>query len=183
MAEPDKEPESQEPLIDSKGIQAGGGKWRQFIVLCTGVVVIAAGAGYGAGILGGFGGTPAPEDQRKSDDSAGDAAEPKPYQYLDFEQITVNLDEPRLARYVCVVVTLEIPSEEFESAKTLVEARMPVLTNWLTVYLASCSLEDTRGAANLNRIQREVLDAFNTQLWPDQKPKIHGVLFKNFTVS
>ena len=40
----------------------------------------------------------------------------------------------------------------------------------------------TRGPASLNRMRREILDAFNQELWPDQKPKIRKVLFKEFAV-
>ena len=59
---------------------------------------------------------------------------------------------------------------------------MPILTNWLTIYLASLSLEDIRGDRNLKRIQIQILDAFNEQLFPNQKPKIKRVLFKEFAI-
>ena len=53
---------------------------------------------------------------------------------------------------------------------------------WLTVYLASLHLEDIRGDNNLKRIQSQVMDAFNEKLFPDSKPKIKNVLFKEFAV-
>jgi len=65
---------------------------------------------------------------------------------------------------------------------TFLNEKKPLLTNWLTVYLASLSLEDIRGDANLKSIQSQILDAFNEKLFPDSKPKIKHILFKEFAV-
>jgi flagellar basal body-associated protein FliL len=183
MAEAAQDPKNQEPVFDGKGLPSPGGKGRQFILLCAGVMVIAAGAGYGAAVLGGYGGGPAPAPTPQAADAEPKPPAQEPYQYVDFDPITVNLDEPRLARYVCVVVTLEVTSTEFEEVKALVDTRKPALMNWMTVYFASCSLDDLRGSANLNRVQREILDGLNTRLWPDAKARIRNVLFKKLTVS
>ncbi len=183
MAKAAQDAKNQEPVLDGKGLPSPGGKGRLFIVLCAGVMVIAAGAGYGAAVLAGYGGAPAPAPQPEAADAGPKPPAPEPYQYIDFDAITVNLDEPRLARYICVVVTLEVASNDFEAVKALIDARKPTLMNWLTVYFASCSLDDLRGAANLNRLQREILDGLNTRLWPDAKPQIRNVLFKKLTVA
>ena len=157
---------------------------RGLLVLCAGVVVIAGAAGYVAGTLSGCGG---PESAALPAQAAGAVPEPagsdEEVQYIDFEAITVNLDEPRLARYVCVTITLAVAAADYPQVSVEVSEKMPVLKDWLTVYFASCSLDDVRGAVNMNRMRREILDAFNEQLWPEQKPRISHVLFKKFTVS
>ena len=56
------------------------------------------------------------------------------------------------------------------------------MTNWLTIYLASLSLGDIRGDKNLRRIQSQITDAFNEILFPDAKPQIENVLFKEFPI-
>lgn len=183
MAEPTDQPETPKPADEAEDLPLDTGRRRQFIILCAGVLAIAGGAGYGAAILGGSGQSEPLTAPSQTVTEAGDQTVAKPYQYFDLDPVTVNLDEPRLARYVCVSVTLEISDADFAEAKKLIDTRMPVLANWLTVYFANCTLDDIRGASNLNRIQREILDAFNAELWPDQKPKINGILFKKLTVS
>jgi flagellar basal body-associated protein FliL len=56
------------------------------------------------------------------------------------------------------------------------------LKNWLTIYLSSQTIEDIGGDKNLRRIQSQILDAFNERLFPNTKPKIKEVLFKEFAV-
>jgi len=75
-------------------------------------------------------------------------------------------------------------SSEVDEKKGVVflDEKKPILTSWLTIYLAGLSLEDTRGDRNLKRIQSQVLDTFNEKLFPDSKPQIRNVLFKEFAV-
>jgi flagellar basal body-associated protein FliL len=105
------------------------------------------------------------------------------FTYYDFEPIVVNLDEPRLARYIRITLTLAIRAENLEAAKAILDKKKPELKNWVTTFFSSCTLDQVRGAANLNRLRREILDAFSQQLWPDQKPLIDHILFKEFAVS
>lgn len=103
--------------------------------------------------------------------------------YYDLEPVVANLNEPSVARYVSVSVTLQISSELSEKdGKNVIDGKIPILTDWLTVYLAGLGLEDIRGDKNLKRIQSQILDAFNEKLFPDSKPRIKQILFRNFAV-
>jgi len=171
-----------------------------FIALCAAVVLVAAGAGYAAALLIQRTGlaTEAPARSEPGAEAGGDSAAAPPvapadaaagaqppandFIYYDFEPIVVNLDEPRLARYIRVTITLAIRKENASAVVALLEKRKPELKNWLTVFFASCTLEEVRGAPNLNRLRREILDNFSQQLWPEQKPLINHVLFKEFAV-
>ncbi len=104
------------------------------------------------------------------------------YLYYDLEPITINLDEPRLARYVRATITLAFDAKQESEVLRQVEKRLPELKNWLAVYLAGRTLDDVRGAQSLNRVRREVCEAFNEQIWPQQPPRIHHVLLKEFAV-
>jgi len=172
-----------------------------FLALCAGVALVAGGAGFAVAWMTAGGGTPlAPAEAEAGQPDAesptspaegaaspaGSAATPaeapEPLAYKDLESITVNLDEPRLARYVHATITLGIAKEEFEKVSQHIDANMLILRDWLTVYLTSLTLDEVRGPANLNRIRREILDAFNEKLWPNAKPHIRKVLFKDFAV-
>lgn len=164
-------------------------KGTPLLVLYAGVGVIAAAAGYAAATLSGCSESPdaaeakPPETVRTGARPGGGMIE-EDFHYVDFEPLTVNLDEPRLARYISVTLALAIPVDQADAETLkLIETKKRVLRDWLTSYFASCSLDDVRGAVNMGRMRREILDAFNQKLWPDQKPRINRVLFMKFTVS
>jgi hypothetical protein len=52
----------------------------------------------------------------------------------------------------------------------------------MTTYFAGLSLEDVRGSRNLTRIKEEVQDQFNNILFPNTRPYIQRVLFKEFAI-
>ncbi len=106
-----------------------------------------------------------------------------PWIYDAMEPVLANLDEPGVTRYVRVSISLEIsPELDPEKGTVFLEQRAMVLRDWLTTYFAGLSLEDVRGSRNLNRIKRDVQDQFNQLLFPDAKPFIRQILFREFAV-
>ena len=171
--------------------KASGGRL-QWIIMAV-VVIVGAGAGFGVGrIFGGSGTTEAarateggpnlPEGiKANTPDLTGD--ESQGTWYYDLEPVVANLDAPGVTRYVRLTLTLEIdPQVEQKKGVVFIEEKKPLLTNWLTIYLAGLSLEDIRGDRNLKSIQSQILDAFNEKLFPDSKPRIRRILFKEFAV-
>lgn len=191
MADPtDTDTDTQEPADEKPGQHEGDsgqrplGKLLKFAALCLGIIALAGAAGYGTGtLLSGADAETTPPEPQPAESAESDADDQTQFQYKDFEPITVNLDEPRLARYIRATITVAIANGDFDEIGTLLDDKMPLLRDWLTGYLASCTLDDVRGSANQNRIRREIFDAFNQQLWPDQTPKIAKILFKEWTVS
>ena len=197
---PQDAPEAPPPIEDvgeeTTDTAAPPRKGKLFLFLCAGVALATGGAGYAVAVFTAGESPLAPASAQAGEEqpteaepaAADDAAAAKPaeeadnYIYKDLESITVNLDEPRLARYVHATITLAILQEDFEAAAQRIDGENRVLRDWLTVYLTSLTLDDVRGAANLNRIRREILDAFNQELWPESKPLIRKVLFKEFAV-
>lgn len=178
---------------ESSDKKASGGIL-QWIILAV-VVVLFTGTGFGLGRL--FTGFRAPAREAEptqqdkpsqqqslkagtTDLSGGDSQKTW---YYDLEPVVANLDEPGVTRYVRAAITLEISAEvDQEKGDAFLEGKKPVLTNWLTIYLASLMLEDIRGDRNLRRIQSQILDAFNEKLFPDAKPQIKHILFKEFAI-
>ncbi len=155
-------------------------------------IVLCAGAGLGLGRL--FAGsstsqTVEPSQQVKSTQAEnlkvdGSKAGSQKTWYYELEPVVANLDVPGITRYVRAAITLEISAEMDKQEYTafLDEEKKPTLTSWLTIYLASLTLEDIRGDRNLRRIQSQILDAFNEKLFPDAKPQIKHILFKEFAI-
>ena len=117
---------------------------------------------------------------RQADGSAEDAGKSW---YHDLEPVVANLNEPGVTRYVRVTLTLEISAEmDQKKGQAFLTEKNPILKNWLTIYLASQTTDNIRGDRNLRRIQLEILDTFNEKLFPDARPKIKRVLFKEFAI-
>jgi len=167
---------------DSGGDKAKSGSLVWFILL--GVVALA---GVGGGLAAGMILSPRPAAAEGAEE-----AEPEPvptasgseddYSYYEFESVTVNLNDPRLARYVRASVMLKMKTQDEKATSELIAKKLPELKNWFHVYLAGCTLDEVRGPKNLNRIRREIQDSFNEQLWPGGRPLIEEVLFKEFMV-
>ncbi len=103
--------------------------------------------------------------------------------FYDLEPVVANLNVPGATRFVRATLTLEINSKlDEEKGRELINYKTPILKNWLTMYLASLSLDDVRGDRNLRRIQSQTLQAFNEELFGDSEPLVINVLFKEFPI-
>jgi len=155
------------------------------------VIVLFIGAGLTLGRMFAGSSTPQAPGDSQQDHSAqvdnleakGSPADTRKTWYYNLEPVVANLNVTDVTRYVRASLTLEVSAEVDEQKGTaFFNEKKPILTNWLTVYLASLGLDDIRGDMNLKRIQSQVLDAFNEKLFPDSKPKIKSILFKEFAV-
>jgi flagellar basal body-associated protein FliL len=199
MADDDeiKQQEIQEEQEGKEEKKADAGEKKSLVtrflpkVIIVVVVVIFAGAGFTLGRL--IAGSPTSQTAGASEDgqspdlenlkAKGSGADSQKCWYYHLEPVIANLNVNDVTRYVRASLTLEVSVDvDEEKGTAFLDEKKPVLTNWLTVYLASLSLDDIRGDTNLKRIQSQVLDAFNEKLFPDSKPKIKNILFKEFAV-
>jgi flagellar basal body-associated protein FliL len=103
--------------------------------------------------------------------------------FYDIEPIVANLNEPGVTRYVRVALTLEVGNGmEPAAGKEFLDLKRPLLKHWLTLYLSNQTLEGIRGEKNLRQVQTQITDALNQGLFPDGKPQIVGVLFKELSI-
>ncbi|MGD9857705.1 MAG: flagellar basal body-associated protein FliL, partial [Planctomycetaceae bacterium] len=102
--------------------------------------------------------------------------------FVPFGDVTVNLDDGRLSRYLHLSFSLQIEKKDQLEVTKLMEDKKAILRNWLLSYLSDKGMEDIRGAAGQNRIRREIQDQFNTILFPDGYDRIYDVLFEEFNV-
>jgi flagellar basal body-associated protein FliL len=103
--------------------------------------------------------------------------------YFNLDPVVANLDEPGATRYIRTAFILEMsPEISAEKGTAILEQKKPLIANLLTIYLAGLNIETTRGDKNLKRIQSELCDTFNEQLFPESKPMVKRVLIKEFAV-
>jgi flagellar basal body-associated protein FliL len=116
------------------------------------------------------------EKNTKADDEKG-------IWYYQHEPVVACLDEPGVKRYIRATLTFAISSSLSEvKGKALFKEKTPLLTNYLTIFLASLTLDSVRGGNNLRKIKSQICDDFNEKLFPDQKPIIKEILFKEWTI-
>jgi len=190
MADADDTKKQENSKAAKNDQKSSGGGMLQWIIMAV-IVVVCAGAGLGLGRL--FGGTdtsettepsqqnqPTQTESPNTDDSKIDSQKGW---FYELEPVVACLDEPSATRYVRATLTLQFSSELDQKQGTdMLEERKPILTNWLSIYLAGLKIDDIRGERNQKRIQLQMLDAFNEKLFPDAKPQIRKILFKEFVV-
>jgi flagellar basal body-associated protein FliL len=101
---------------------------------------------------------------------------------VKLDPIVANLNEPKMQRYINVVIILGMTKENHPHVSELMGKRKEEVRSGLVTYLSNLSMEEVRGASNVSRIRREILDLLNEQLFPNQKPQISRVLFAEFQV-
>jgi len=186
----EKQDKTKSEKTESSDKKSFVGRFLPWIIMAV-VVVLFAGAGLTLGRMFVGSGTPQTPGDSQQDQSAqvdnleakGSAADAQKTWYYDLEPVVANLNVTDVTRYVRASLTLEVSSEvDEQKGRLFLDEKKPLLTNWLTVYLASLTLDDVRGDKNLMRIQSQVRDAFNEVLFPDSKPKIKRVLIRQFPV-
>lgn len=102
--------------------------------------------------------------------------------YIEFGDVTANLDEPNLTRYIKVNLSLQVAKSEKEELSKLIASKKVTLKDWLNGFLASQNMTTIRGRSGHNRLKREIKDHFNSALFLDGVERIRGVLFVDFNV-
>ena len=153
------------------------------------VITVCGAAGAGLGRFAAHYYTPRPEQHSKENAPhraeylISDVSAARKAWHYDLEPVVANLDEPGMTCFVRADMTLEIsPEVDPKKGAKLLDLKKPLLRNWLTIYLAGQAAENVKGDKNLKRVQAQILDAFNEILFPDAKPQVVHVLFKEFAM-
>jgi len=155
------------------------------------VAVLCAGAGLALGRLVAASRVPDRAEVRQENflldlqtlEEDSPAADPEKNWYYDLQPVTVNLDEPTFRHHVRASVTLEISGEVDPSkGRTFLERKKTLMANRLTICLAGLSRQDLRGEGSIERVQLQIRDVFNEELFPESKPRIKQVLLKHLAV-
>lgn len=103
--------------------------------------------------------------------------------YYDLDPVVVNLNEPGVTRYARVGLTLEVGATMGEKeGRPFLDQKKPLMKHWLTLFLSNQTIEDSRGEKNLTRMETQITEAFNSNLFPSAKGRINGILFREFAI-
>ncbi len=153
-------------------------------LLPVGIALLAGAGGYLSGRVDTS--TPGTADAALHEEAPPPAVPPSAADgevaYYDLAPIVVNLNDPRQTRYLRATLRFAMSEKDHADVVETIEKRLPELRNWLIVYLANLSLEEVRGAKNLNGIRRDIRDSMNDRLWADGRPLINEVLLKDWVI-
>lgn len=102
--------------------------------------------------------------------------------FVPFGDVTVNLNEGRMNRYLRIKLSLQVDRTQELVVKTSLEKQTLIMRNWLISYLSDKELDAIRGAAGQNMLRREIRDQFNAVLFTDGYDRVYDVLFEEFNV-
>jgi flagellar basal body-associated protein FliL len=126
------------------------------------------------------------EQSAKKDEKTAAPAALSPedtWYFSGLESVIVNPDEPGATRYVRVGLNLEFGGDfSQEQAQELINAKKPLLINWLNLYFKSLTLNQMQTDRDMKRILTHIGDAFNEILFPNEKPKIRKILIREFNI-
>ena len=138
------------------------------------VAIAAVGAGFA---------TPYVTDKLQATPSESESqSSVEPPALIEFGEVTVNLNESRLNRYLRLEISFLVDQKLKEEVTKLLDENKPILKSWLLSHLADKAMEDIRGAAGQNQLRREIRQHFNSFLFPGRETKINTVLFREFNI-
>lgn len=174
---------------DAQSKAGGTGKKIASLLITILTIALCAAAGFVVGRLFGTRGktqtVSAAETNPLGDALRKDTGEPDAEQgwYYHLDPVVANLNEPGVTRYVRVALIFEISNSLKPTEGTvLLDKQKPVMMHWLRLYLSNETLEDFRGEKNLRRMETELSDAFNQRLFPDARPLVKRILFKELSI-
>jgi flagellar protein FliL len=89
---------------------------------------------------------------------------------LPFGDVTVNLAEERMTRYLRLKIVLKVegPKDEAEGAAHLARFK-PAMKSWLISHVAGKTLKEVSGTVGVKRLQKEFLEKFEEFMDPDHE--------------
>ena len=153
-------------------------------------LLVCAGAGFAVSRMFGAGGSAqaasaeqaVPPETPAEPEPADESAKGETW-YYDLDAVIANLNEPGVTRYVRVALTVELGNGLTEEpGRVFLDHKKPLMKHWLTLYLSNQTVDGIRGERNLRLVQSQIAEALNQGLFPNTKPKIVRVLFKELSI-
>ncbi|MBN9118998.1 MAG: flagellar basal body-associated FliL family protein [Planctomycetes bacterium] len=150
-------------------------KGKKLLILLVCVVFAGAGAAFPMFVN-------VPALFAKSKEDKGKEKKESKTAIVPFGEITVNLSEDRLARYLRVKVSVLVEADSEKEVTDLVTKKKAAIKSAMITHLAGKSVKDVSGSSGVTRMQRELLERMEDVLYPDGGSHIKSVLFEEYVV-
>lgn len=115
-------------------------------------------------------------------ESAAGVGPPSEPQLFAIEPVVVNLQGSGAQRYLKVGVAFEWRAQDAEAAKARFERKLIILKDRLIACLGAKTLRAVDSSGGKELLKQELLEAFNTILFPDGGGKIERILYSDFII-
>lgn len=96
--------------------------------------------------------------------------------------VVVNLAEDKMTRYLRLKIAVTVEADYEKEATEAVTKHKAALKSKVISHVAGKTLKDVSGTVGFTRLQRELLDRFEEELYPDGDSHIRAVLFEEFVI-
>jgi len=189
MADPENVQNNEQGAQEGPSKEGGSGKLLSLLVPVLATLLFAGGGfavGRVFGVRGNAQNASAAQNPTTNEETARQNAEDVEAGdtwFFDMESVVGNLNEPGATRYARIGLTLEVGyGLDAKKGTPLFEQKMPLLKNWLTLYMANQTVANIRGETNLRQVQNQITEMFNKGLFPNAQGHIKQVLFKELSI-
>lgn len=156
-----------------------GGKKKGGMLIWIIVMVVSIAGGAAAPIV--ISGMGSGSDE-KNNGKIAELEPEKEIEFIDFKEVTVNLNEARHSRYLRLNIALQVGKSQKSKVETQLAAKIPILLNWIQLHLGEKSTEELNGRYGKGLVRREILDKFNDVLFDDGLERIQDILIIDWNV-
>ncbi len=103
-------------------------------------------------------------------------------EYIDFDEVVVNLSEQQFSRYLKINFSLEVPKSKKMDIEKLIDARKAVLLDRIQSHFSEVKTDDLKGKFGVNRLRREIHDYFNEILFDDGIERVRDIMIRGLQV-
>jgi flagellar protein FliL len=163
------------PAPAAAGAEAPPKKGKKMLVAIVCVVFTAAGAAVPMFVN-------VPALLAKSKEDKGKEKKDAKTAIVPFSDLTVNLYEERLQRYLRIKVALLVEADAEKEVTDLVAKKKAAIKSAMLTHLSGKSVKDVSGPSGVTRTQRELLERLEDVLYPDGNSRVKSVLFEEYVV-
>ncbi len=101
---------------------------------------------------------------------------------VPFGDVTVNLAEERMTRYLRVKIVLLVEEEAEATVTAMLEKKKAAMKGWLIGHIAGKTVKDAQGTVGYNRLKREILERFEDILYPNGHGTLKEIAFEEYLI-
>jgi flagellar basal body-associated protein FliL len=144
-------------------------------LIIVGVVFTAAGAAFPMVVD-----VPALFAKNKSD--KGKAKSDIKTAIVPFSDVVVNLSEEKMTRYLRLKIAVTVDADREKDVTQELNQHKAAIKSKIISHVAGKTLKDVSGSVGVTRLQRELLEKFEDELYPDGNSPIRAVLFEEYVI-
>lgn len=101
---------------------------------------------------------------------------------VPFSDVVVNLHDEKMTRYLRLKIAVTAEAEYEKQVTEELTKHKAAIKSKIISHVAGKNLKDVSGSVGVTRLQRELLEKFEDELYPDGNSHIRAVLFEEYVI-